>query len=223
MTLLSRIDAVDAALPQTQCTRCGYDDCRRYAIAIAEDRAATNRCPPGGDVGVQRLSAVVGATALPLDPSCGREGPRQLAVIDENWCIGCALCLAVCPVDAIAGAAKRMHTVIDAHCTGCELCVPVCPVDCISLVEVTVDRTGWAAWSVEQADAARRRYDAHRTRSSVKHERSATGEAWTQTEGDADIEDMSIEPSARAEAESLTRRRAAVAAALARVRASRNA
>ncbi len=154
---------IDAALPQTQCTRCGYPDCRRYAEAIAEGEAI-NRCPPGGAEGIVRLAAVSGRPALPLDPERGHEGPRALAVIDEAWCIGCTLCIKACPVDCIVGASKLMHTVVDAQCTGCELCVPVCPVDCIAMVPVTGERTGWAAWSAAQADEARTRYAFHRLR-----------------------------------------------------------
>ena len=157
-------DRLDALLPQTQCTRCGYPDCRRYAEAIAEGTAAINRCPPGGAEGIARLAAASGQPTLPLDPDCGREGPRLLAVIDEAWCIGCTLCIKVCPVNCILGASKAMHTVIDAQCTGCELCVPVCPVDCISLLPVTGDDTGWQAWSPAQADDALMRYRATQQR-----------------------------------------------------------
>ena len=157
-------DRLDALLPQTQCTRCGYPDCRRYAEAIAEGAAAVNRCPPGGVDGIARLAAACGQPALPLDPDCGREGPRLLAVIDEAWCIGCTLCIKACPVDCIVGASKAMHTVIDDQCTGCELCVPVCPVDCISLLPVTGERTGWQAWSPAQADDALVRYRATQQR-----------------------------------------------------------
>ncbi len=156
-------ELIDAALPQTQCTRCGYPDCRRYAEAIAGGEAI-NRCPPGGAEGIVRLAALTGRPVLPLDPERGHEGPRALAVIDEDWCIGCTLCIKACPVDCIIGASKLMHTVVDAQCTGCELCVPVCPVDCIAMVPVTGERTGWAAWSAPQAEAARDRYAFHRLR-----------------------------------------------------------
>lgn len=154
----SLADAIDAALPQTQCTRCGFPDCRAYARAVAEDGAAINRCPPGGAQGVARLARLTGRPELPLDPTHGQEGPRRLAVIDEAWCIGCTLCLKACPVDCIVGGPKQMHTVVDAQCTGCELCVPACPVDCIALVDATGPRTGWDAWSAPQADEARARY-----------------------------------------------------------------
>jgi electron transport complex protein RnfB len=157
-------DALDAALPQTQCTRCGYPDCRRYAEAIADGDAAINQCPPGGAEGIARLARLTGLPALALNPLNGSEGPRRLAVIDEAWCIGCTLCLKACPVDSIVGGPKSMHTVIDPLCTGCELCIPVCPVDCISLVDASEGRTGWDAWSPAQADEARGRFDFHRER-----------------------------------------------------------
>ncbi len=160
-------EALLAALPQTQCRRCGYADCRGYADAMAAGSADINRCPPGGAEGIARLAAVVGRTALPLDADCGVEAPRVVAIVDEAWCIGCALCLAACPVDAILGSARRMHTVIDALCTGCELCVPVCPVDCIALRPVSGSRTGWQAWSGEQAAVARERYAARQRRLDV--------------------------------------------------------
>jgi len=158
------VEAVLAVLPQTQCRRCGYDDCRGYAKAIAEEGAEVNRCPPGGAKGIERLARLTGKAALPLDPSCGSESPRLLARIDEAWCIGCALCLKACPVDAIVGAAKRMHVVIDELCTGCELCLPVCPVDCIALIGASGDRTGWAAWDPAHAEQARNRYERHEAR-----------------------------------------------------------
>ncbi|HOW47652.1 MAG TPA: electron transport complex subunit RsxB [Rubrivivax sp.] len=156
--------AIDAALPQTQCTRCGWADCRSYAEAIAAGEAPINRCAPGGAEGVERLAAITGRPALPLDAAHGCEGPRLLAVIDESGCIGCTLCIQACPVDCIVGAPKRMHTVIAELCTGCELCVAPCPVDCIALVPATGTRTGWAAWSAAQADTARERYALHRLR-----------------------------------------------------------
>ena len=160
----TQVDLIDAALPQTQCTRCGYPDCRAYAQAIADGAAAINRCPPGGAEGIRRLAALTGQAVLPLDESRGLELPRLLAVIDEAGCIGCTLCIKACPVDCILGAPKRMHTVIDDQCTGCELCLPACPVDCIALLPVTAPRTGWAAWTAEQADDARARYQARKQR-----------------------------------------------------------
>lgn len=149
-------ERVDAALPQTQCTRCGYPDCRRYAQAIAAGEAPINRCPPGGAEGVQRLAAITGQPVLPLDPAHGAEGPRLLAVIDESWCIGCTLCIKACPVDCIVGAPKQMHTVIEPLCTGCELCVAPCPVDCIAMVPLaeTVHTWKWKYPVVEMRRVA---------------------------------------------------------------------
>lgn len=157
-------DRLNDTLPQTQCTRCGYPDCRGYADAIASGAAEINQCPPGGHEGIVRLAALSGRAVMPLNPANGAEGPRRLAVIDETWCIGCTLCLDACPVDCIVGGPKQMHTVIDALCTGCELCIPACPVDCIALVDASGSRTGWDAWGAEQASTARERYDRHRAR-----------------------------------------------------------
>jgi electron transport complex protein RnfB len=149
---------IDALLPQTQCTRCGYPDCRSYADAIASGEAPLNQCPPGGAEGIRQLAALLGLPELPLNPEFGNEGPRRVVYIEEATCIGCTLCIQACPVDAIVGAPKRMHAVIEADCTGCELCLPVCPMDCIALEDASAGATGWAAWSTAQADAARARY-----------------------------------------------------------------
>ena len=126
-------DRLDALLPQTQCEQCGFHGCRPYAEAMARGEAPINRCPPGGAAGIAKLAALLGAPVLPLDPGHGVEKPRTLARIVEADCIGCTKCIQACPVDAIVGAAKLMHTVLPDQCTGCELCVPACPVDCIVL------------------------------------------------------------------------------------------
>ncbi|KND58074.1 Iron-sulfur cluster-binding protein [Candidatus Paraburkholderia schumanniana] len=167
-TLAERIEDL---LPQTQCTKCGYPACRPYADAIAAGEANYNQCPPGGAEGIARLAALLGKPVIPLDTTHGVERARPVAVIDENVCIGCTLCMQACPVDAIVGAAKQMHTVIAELCTGCDLCVPPCPVDCIAMVPVTGERTGWDAWSQEEADAARARHDRRMTR--LARERAA--------------------------------------------------
>ena len=168
MTTPSLTDRIDATLPQTQCTRCGYADCRAYAEAVATGLAEINQCPPGGAEGVARLAAVTGRPSVPLDPAHGVEGPRRIAVVDEAWCIGCTLCIDACPVDAIVGAPKRMHGVWADGCTGCELCLPPCPMDCIHMQPLSnpalAAQTGWSAWSDAQAQRARLRYAGHRSR-----------------------------------------------------------
>jgi electron transport complex protein RnfB len=209
---VSLVDRIDALLPQTQCTRCGYPDCRHYAQAIADGEAGINRCPPGGAEGISRLAAATGQAVSALDPEHGREGPRLLAVIDEAWCIGCTLCIKACPVDCIVGASKLMHTVVDEQCTGCELCVPACPVDCIALVPVTGAHTGWQAWTPEQADGARERYAFHQVR--VEREQRENDErlaAKARTKL-ADLENQTLltDPAA------IARKRAVIEAALAR-------
>ena len=207
--------ALDAALPQTQCTRCGYPDCRAYADAMAAGEADINRCPPGGVQGIARLAALTGRAATALDATRGSEGPRRLAVIDEAWCIGCTLCIKACPVDCIVGAAKQMHTVIDEHCTGCELCVPVCPVDCIAMVAVTGEHTGWNAWSAEQAEQARGRYAFHRSREERDRREEAERLAAKASAKLADLQAHSAITDERV----LERKRAVIQAALARANA----
>jgi electron transport complex protein RnfB len=152
-------DQVEDLLPQTQCTKCGYPACRPYAQAIADGSADINQCPPGGMEGVARLAALTGRPIIPINPVNGVERARPVAFIDEALCIGCTLCIQACPVDAILGANKQMHTILPSLCTGCDLCVAPCPVDCITMLPVTGERTGWDAWSQAQADAARARHD----------------------------------------------------------------
>ncbi|MGF6966795.1 electron transport complex protein RnfB [Paraburkholderia sp. WC7.3g] len=164
-------DRIEDLLPQTQCTKCGYPACRPYAEAVASGKANYNQCPPGGAEGIARLAALLGKPVIPLNSANGVERPRPLAVIDEQVCIGCTLCMQACPVDAIVGAPKQMHTVIAELCTGCDLCVPPCPVDCIAMLPVTGEASGWNAWSQSQADAARARHDRHETR--IARERDA--------------------------------------------------
>ena len=135
------VDMINNVLPQTQCAQCGYPGCKPYAEAIAAGQADINRCPPGADPVIQQLADLLGQQPIPLDTECGEHNPPQVAVIVEDRCIGCTLCIQACPVDAIVGANQLMHTVINAECTGCELCIPPCPVDCIDLVALDIPAT----------------------------------------------------------------------------------
>ena len=152
------VNNIDRWLPQTQCTRCGYPRCQAYAEAVAKGEADINQCPPGGEVTIQALAKLLGVAAKPLNPVYGEHQPRARAVIEEALCIGCRKCIDACPVDAIVGARKLMHTVIDNECTGCELCLPPCPVDCITMVPVA-GHAGepWREYSRAEADRWRER------------------------------------------------------------------
>ena len=137
------VDQIDSILPQTQCGQCGFPGCRPYAEAIAGGEADINQCPPGGEAGVQALADLLGRDPKPLNPENGEEKEDAVAWIDEDICIGCTLCFQACPVDAILGAAKQMHTILRDECTGCELCVDPCPVDCIYMVPIREDVSTW--------------------------------------------------------------------------------
>lgn len=137
------VERIDAVLPQTQCGQCGYPGCKPYATAIAAGEADINQCPPGGDAGVRALADLLGVEYKPLNTEHGVPKPKSVALIDENVCIGCTLCIQACPVDAILGAAKHMHTVIASECTGCELCIAPCPVDCISMEAIKESPDNW--------------------------------------------------------------------------------
>lgn len=208
---------IDAALPQTQCKRCSYPDCASYAQAIAAGEAGINQCPPGGAEGIERLAAIIGQPAQPLDTHFGIEGPVTVAVIDEDWCIGCTLCIAACPTDAIVGIAKRMHTVVEPYCTGCELCLPVCPVDCISLDIVSGERTGWQAWTAAQAQQGRTRYNERQARLLREQQEN---EARLEAKARAKLADLAAHSKITDEAV-LDKKRAVIEAALARSRARR--
>jgi electron transport complex protein RnfB len=157
----ARVEQIDAVLPQTQCTQCGYPGCEPYARAVATGQADINLCVPGGEEAIRDLAALTGRPVKPLDTRRGQPGPLQAAVIDERHCIGCTLCIQACPVDAIVGAAKLMHTVVEPLCTGCGLCLPPCPVDCIVL---EAPSPAWSHWTPGRAAAAGTRFRARRER-----------------------------------------------------------
>jgi electron transport complex protein RnfB len=202
-------------LPQTQCTKCGYAGCRPYAEAIAAGAAEINQCPPGGAEGIARLSSVTGRKVIPLNPVNGFERPRAVAFIDEALCIGCTLCIQACPVDAILGAAKQMHTIIPELCTGCDLCVAPCPVDCIVMYPVT-ETTGWDAWTQADADAARGRHDFRNARLQREREENDARLAAKAQAKMAAVDRLNPENAAE-EAEK-ERKRAIIAAAMERAR-----
>jgi Na+-translocating ferredoxin:NAD+ oxidoreductase subunit B len=166
---MASVAEIDALLPQTQCTRCGFSGCRPYAQAVADGVAPINQCPPGGTPTILALSTLLKREPLPLNPANGVEAPALIAVIDEERCIGCAKCLPPCPVDAIVGARKQMHTVLAALCTGCELCVAPCPVDCIAMIA-----RGAEAPPSPDPGENRTRYSAHERRLADREERHAT-------------------------------------------------
>ena len=236
-------ERINDALPQTQCTRCSYPDCHGYAAAIAVGEAAINQCPPGGAEGIARLATLTGQSVMALNPDNGHEVPRGVAVIDENWCIGCTLCIKACPVDCIVGAPKKMHTIVEADCTGCELCVPACPVDCIAMEPVnqaphgralpapppegvsrlgggpssTRAHTGWAAWSGEQATRAREQYAFRQMRVARDKRENDERLAAKAAHKLADLPNQTL----HTEPEVIDRKRAVIEAALARARAQR--
>jgi electron transport complex protein RnfB len=217
------IDAIDALLPQTQCTKCGYQGCRPYAEAVAAGDADINQCPPGGAAGIRNLARLLGRMEKPLNPSNGAETPRAAALIDESRCIGCLLCVKACPVDAIVGAAKRMHTVLTESCTGCELCLAPCPVDCIDMVELdALAQRGnrhaavLAAQSIEDmAVLARERFGFHEFRVAREHEERSQRLAKKAHDKLAELERL---PGSH----DLDRKKAVIQAAIARARARRS-
>ncbi len=214
-------DALDALLPQTQCTQCGFAGCRPYAEALADGTAPINRCPPGGQAGIERLAAALGRPVLPLDPACGTEKPVEVAIIDESLCIGCTLCIQACPVDAIVGAAKRMHTVLLDECTGCELCVAPCPVDCIAMRPVEALRAEGYVLASRPPGEWRSRADRARTRMHARTGRLAR----ERQDRDARLAAKAAHKLAALTAtdDATQRKRAIVEAAIARAKARRTA
>lgn len=215
----SLADQIEDLLPQTQCTKCGYPACRPYAQAIASGEAGYNQCPPGGQEGIVRLARLLNQPVVPLNSQNGTERVRAAAQIDEALCIGCTLCIQACPVDAIVGAPKLMHSVITALCTGCDLCLPPCPVDCISMVPVSADKTGWDAWSPQQADAARTQHDFRTLRlQREKQENEARLLRKAHEKLRAIQDEIAASPTASAEQ---ARKQAVIHAALARAQANK--
>lgn len=209
-------DKLEDLLPQTQCTKCGYPACRPYAEAMADGSAAYNQCPPGGHEGIVRLASLLGKPFIPLNVTHGSERVRPVAVIDEAYCIGCTLCIQACPVDAIMGAPKQMHTILPQLCTGCDLCVAPCPVDCISMVDVTPGKTGWDAWSQQQADQARRQF--HFRQDRLKREKQANDDrlaAKAAAKLEAIASEQALTPE---EIQAQERKKAIIAAAIERAR-----
>ena len=206
------VKAIDTWLPQTQCTRCGYPRCWLYAEAIASDRADINQCSPGGEVTLGGLADLLGVPTKPLNPQFGAPQPRMRAVIDESHCIGCRKCLDTCPVDAIVGAAKLMHTVIAEDCTGCELCITPCPVDCITMVPVTpaCRQERWPDYSLEESNRWRGRTEARLRRLERENNHSLAGPKET----------ASMAPQAD-ETKTLEQMREEIRAAVVRVKAKR--
>jgi electron transport complex protein RnfB len=216
-------DRIEDLLPQTQCTKCGYAGCRPYAEAVAQGEAGYNQCPPGGAQGIARLAALLGQPVIPLNPANGEERPRPLAVIDETLCIGCTLCMQACPVDAIVGGPKLMHTVVAALCTGCDLCVPPCPVDCIDMVPVTGERTGWQAWSDTQADAARARHERRLARLEGERQAAQARAAARRAEAAASSASSAAPAAPTPADEEAAKKRAIIQAALERARQKKEA
>ncbi|WP_322042971.1 electron transport complex subunit RsxB [Paraburkholderia sp. J67] len=219
-------DRIEDLLPQTQCTKCGYDGCRPYAEAVAAGTASYNQCPPGGAEGVVRLAHLLGKPVIPINPDNGVERPRPVAFIDEQLCIGCTLCIQACPVDAIVGAPKQMHTIVQDLCTGCDLCVAPCPVDCIAMIPVTGDATGWDAWTQQQADEARLHHDRHQARLAAERDaaeaRAAARRAAASVAAPAPVEAAAATPAAPAAdapaADAAAKKKAIIQAALERAR-----
>lgn len=215
-------DRLENLLPQTQCTKCSYPDCRGYAEAMASGEALPNRCPPGGVEGIRRLSELL-TPIYPqatfklnptIDTDCGLERPRTIALIDSNTCIGCTLCIQACPVDAIVGASKQMHVVLSDWCTGCDLCIPPCPVDCITMIDVTGAQTGWDAWSAPLADIARTRYHAREKRLDREEQ---DNDARLAKKAAAKLDEVNAQsPQSEEAKQEQERKRAIIAAAIAR-------
>lgn len=206
------VEKIDAVLPQTQCRKCGFSGCKPYAHAIVSGQADINQCPPGGSEGIEKIAALMGVPFKPLNIAFGITQPKMIALIDESQCIGCTFCLRACPVDAIIGAAKQMHTVIAAECTGCELCIAPCPMDCIKMIPV--DNTSITHYPVELANKARMRYQFKQQR--LLHTNGSGGET------DNSLQHVEECTSEEITAQSEQRKKAIIQAAIERAAAIRN-
>ena len=219
---------LEDALPQTQCTKCSFPNCRGYAEAMSTGAAPPNQCPPGGTEGIARLTRILEINLpqahvpqLELNPLNGKERPRAVAFIHPEQCIGCTLCIQACPVDAIVGASKQMHVVLTEWCTGCDLCIPPCPVDCISMVDVTDERTGWDAWSQPLADLARSRYHQREMRLDCEQN---DNQARLSLKAQAKLAELDLSQAySSAELIEIERKRTIIAAAIARAQAQTKA
>lgn len=211
---------INNVLPQTQCTQCGYSGCEPYAKAIAFDNAPINQCPPGGQAGIAQLAALTGKPIEPLNPHNGFEQPRQIALIDESQCIGCTKCIQACPVDAIIGASKLMHTVIADLCTGCGLCVPPCPVDCIEM-PLASDVGQTDDWSPDQAQLAKQRFERRNQRLIREAQDVEKARLAKLLHKQVELSQTETNPNITAEQLELDRKKSIVEAALARARARR--
>ena len=209
------ITQIDAILPQTQCGQCSYAGCKPYAVAIAEHAADINQCPPGGEAGIHALATLLKVPYKPLNPVHGEYKPKALAQIDEAVCIGCTLCIQACPVDAILGASKQMHTVISSECTGCELCVAPCPVDCIVMIPTTA---ATPEQSLNAANIARNRFEVRLAR--LASEQSAQTNKAPSTE--VASSEMCLQKTVKSDAVK-SAKQAAIAAAMARAKAQKEA
>ena len=217
------VEEIDLILPQTQCRRCGYSGCLPYAEAIAEGRADINQCPPGGDDGIRRLAVLMGKRPLPLNPVYGSYQPCTVAMIDEEACIGCTLCIQACPVDAIVGAAKHVHTVIADECTGCELCLAPCPVDCIRMMPGKIAHAGapdgFAVTSTN--DGSGHRGDALADRARARHRNRLQRLEREKRENEVRLAQVETVTAADISSARNNPKKEAIQAALARARAAR--
>lgn len=190
------VEAIDEWLPQTQCTQCSYPRCKDYAQAIVNGEADINQCPPGGDITIRGLASLLGKMGKPLNPQFGVHTPKQIAVIDEDRCIGCVMCIKACPTDAIIGMAKRMHTVLERDCTGCELCLEPCPVDCIDMIDQAQSPAldwRWPDYSPQDTQRARANTEAKLARDQARQQQRSSLKKLRALQSDAGTERIKLD------------------------------